>query len=171
VTQAVLREVDQRDERSPAACVKTGQTTDRAIRTRAVGLERTELWEGLAGSTLTLLVARLLRRPTTSVVLAVSAPAWKRWRRRLLRAVLLLSCGLGIVVAGAIRGEVGLIVLGAVLAVVSWWLRRRAWLACWVGLTYRPQAAETLVTRVHPAFANEARRIYVASLRRHPAPR
>ena len=105
------------------------------------------------------------------MVLAVSEPAWRRWRGRLLRVALVASCGLGLVVAGVVRPDAGMLLLGVALLALSWWMRLRAWLACWVGLRYRPDRGEILVSRVHPAFADEARRIYVDSIRRHPSPR
>lgn len=168
---AVLRQIDQHHGRSPVACVKTGQRTDRAARVRATGLKRSDLWEAIAGSSVTWLVAWVARRQTTTVVLAVSEQAWRRWRGRVLRAVLVASCGLGFVVAGVVRADAGMVVLGVVVLAIGWWMRLRSWLACWVGLGYRSDSGEILVTRVHPAFADEARRIYVDSIQRHPSPR
>lgn len=171
---AVLREWDQRHDRSPTVCVKTGQRTERAVRVRAVEMGRGEAWTaitGIAGTTVAELVARLLRRPTIPVVLAVSDAAWRRWRRRLGRAVVVVSFGLGLIVAGGLRSDVGLVAIGVAVGVLGSWMRRRSWLACWVGLTYRQRTGEVLVTRVHPAFADEARRLYVDSVRRHPSAR
>lgn len=168
---AVLREWDQRRDRSPTVCVKTGQRTERAVRVRAVAMGRWGAVAGITGTTVAALAGRLLRRPAMVVVLAVSEGAWRRWRRRLGRAVMVVCFGLGLVVVSVARADVSLAVVGAVVALLGSWMRRRAWLACWVGLTYRPATGEVLVTRTHPAFTDQARRIYVDSVRRHPSPR
>jgi hypothetical protein len=166
--RAVLREVDQRHERAPTACVRSGQPTDGAVRVRATALGHAAGWEATAGTTLTWLVARLLRRPTTTVVLPVSPNVWRRWRHRLGRAVAVTAGGIGLVVAGAAGGQGGLVVLGVLLAGLGWWLRRRAWVETWVGLAFRPDTGDIIVTRVDPAFGDEARRLYISSIRRHP---
>ena len=115
-TRAALREVDQRQGRSPAVCVKTGVPTDRATRVRATALAHAERWEVAIGSTLTVLTARLLRQPTSQVVLAVAEEPWRRWRRRLGLAAALLVCGLGAIVAGALAEKTTLIPQGVLLA-------------------------------------------------------
>jgi hypothetical protein len=166
--RAVLREVDQRHDRAPTVCVRSGQPTDGAIRVRATALEHAAAWEATAGTTLTRLVARLRRRPTVPVVLPVAPAVWRRWRHRLGRAVAVTTAGIGLLVAGVVGGQGGLIVLGVVLGVLGWWLRRRAWVGSWVGLAFRPDTGDILVTRTHPAFDDEARRLYVSSIRRHP---
>jgi hypothetical protein len=164
-TRAVLRVADQQRERSPTVCVKTGERTDRAARVRASSLPRAELWEATVGTSIASLVGAVLRRPTASVVLAVSEPAWRRWRRRLGRVLLLAMLGVGAIVVGASREQRGLVLLGAVLLASSWWRRRRAWQVCWVGLQLRPDHGDIIVSRTHPAFAAEARRIYEQSIR------
>lgn len=165
-TNAVLRVVDQRAERAPTVCVKTGEPTPRAVRVSAVGLPRAERYEAVLGVTLTVLVAKASRRPTMPVILAVASPAWRRWRRRLAVVLVVAMLGGGAVVAGLARGEQGVVLLGALLLALSWWLRLRAWRTCWVGLQLRPQGGDILVTRVHPAFGDHARRIYTQSIHR-----
>jgi hypothetical protein len=161
---AVLRERDQRRDRSPARCVKTGEPTERATRVRATALGRAERWEATIGCTLTPLVARALRRPTTRVVLGVSEPAWRRWRRRLGAATAMTTFGLGFVAIGAVSGEPGGVLFGLALAAIGWWIRVRGWRRCWVGLSYDPSTGDIRVSRVHPAFSDEARRLWVDSL-------
>lgn len=165
-TTAVLREVDQRHDRSPARCVKAGVATDRATRVRATSLSHSAQWEAAVGTTLTWVAATALRRPTTLVVLAVSEGAWRRWRSGLRRATALAAFGLGFVVIGTLGGELGGVLFGLALASAGWWLRLRAWRASWVGVAYRSDTGDILVTRTHPAFGDEARRLYVDSIRR-----
>lgn len=166
--RAVLREIDQSRGRSPAVCVKTAERTDRAVRARAVAMRSAPAVEMLAGAALLRLAAAVLRRPATTIVLAVSPAAWTRWRRRLLAAVTVGAAGAGVLVAGVLRGDAGLAVGGSAVAAVGWWLRVRAWLACWVASWFHAEEAEILVARVHPAFADEARRIYLSSIVRQP---
>lgn len=165
-TNAVLRAVDQRAERAPTACVKTGEPTQRAVRVAAVALPHAETWQAAIGATLTRVVATVVRRPTARVILAVSERAWQRWRRRLAVVLVVAMLGGGAIVAGIARGEQGVVWLGLLLLALSWWLRLRAWRTCWVGLQLRPEEDDILVTRVHPAFSDEARRIYIQSIRR-----
>lgn len=165
-TNAVLRAVDQRAERAPTTCVKTGQPTQRAVRVPAVALPHAETWQAVVGATLTWGVAVLLRQPTARVILAVSDGAWHRWRRRLAVVLVVAMLGGGAIVAGAAREEPGVMWLGLLLLVLSWWLRLRAWRTSWVGLQLRPRQDDILVTRVHPAFSDDARRIYIQSIRR-----
>ena len=161
---AALRVADQAAERSPVVCVKTGVPTDRATRVRATALAHPARWEESVGTTAAVLVARLLRRPTTSVVLAVDDAAWRTWRRRLGRAVALASGGVGAIGVGLARGDLAVVGFGLLLVALSAFLRARSWRACWVGLQLRPDTGDIVVTRVHPAFADQARRLWVASL-------
>lgn len=146
--------------------MKTGERTDRATRVRATGLRRADRWEAAIGSTLTWLVANAVRRPTTTVVLAVSEPAWRRWRRRLGAATAMTAFGLGFVVIGGLGGEPGGVLFGLGLAAVGWWIRLRAWRRWWVGLSFDPDTGDIRVTRVHPGFSDEARKLWVDSLGR-----
>jgi hypothetical protein len=165
-TSAVLRASDQRRDRSPARCVKTGERTERATRVRASGLEHADRWEAALGSRLTQLLATVMRRPSTSVVLAVSEPAWRRWRRRLGAATVMTTFGLGIAVIGAVGGEPGGVLFGLGLVAIGWWIRLRAWRRWWVGLSFDADTGDIRVTRVHPGFSDEARRLWVDSLGR-----
>lgn len=70
-----------------------------------------------------------------------------------------------------LRGDAGLALGGSAVAVFGWWLRMRAWLSCWVASWFRAEESEILVARVHPAFADEARRIYVSSIAHQPRSR
>ncbi|MDP1818669.1 MAG: hypothetical protein Q8K58_02095, partial [Acidimicrobiales bacterium] len=153
------RAVDQARDVAPTHCVKTGERTDRATHVWATALP-------LVGGTLARALAAILRRPAVRVVLPVSDAAWRRWRRPLGRAVAVIGLGLGFVAIGAIGGEPGGVVFGLVLAAVGCWLRLRAWQLRWVGLTLRPDTGDIQVSRVHPAFADEARRIYIDSVQR-----
>lgn len=166
--RAVLRVEDQRHDRVPTACVKTGIKTDRAVRVRAVDLgPSTSRWEEWAGGGVRL-VAFVLRRPMTTLVLPVDAVAWKRWRTRLGRAVVVIAFAIGIIAVGIARGESGMLVLGVAVGAFGWRMRMRAWRTCWVGLTLRAAAGEIVVSRVHPGFAEEAKRLYLDAVWRGP---
>ncbi len=163
--RAVLRERDQREARTPHVCVKTGQKTDRAIRARAVDLGASGgSWERAVGSRLTVLVARLGRRPVAALVLPVSEAAWKQWRIRLGRVVAINAFALGVFAIAIVRWEFGYLLLGLIVAALGWRMRVRAWRECWVGLEFRSEAGDIVISRVHPAFAEEAKQLYVGSI-------
>ena len=170
--RAVLRQFDQRQGRAPTVCVKTGVPTERCD----ASTERSRCPTPTCGSRSPArrsrgFVALVTGRRSPPVVLAVSPAAWKRWRGRLAVAVLVTAIGLGLLVVGLVRPDAGMVILGAVFTAAGWWLRRRSWRACWVGLHWHRGPDEVIVTRAHPAFADQARAIYVDSIRRHPAPR
>jgi hypothetical protein len=167
----VLRVVDQRRGRAPDVCVKTGVPTDRAARARTASWAHAARWETAVGSTLAWLIGVALRRPATVVVVAVSTVAWRRWRQRLGIAVMVTTLGIGVIVIGVASAAPAGAVLGVLLAATGWCLRVRAARAWWVGLSFRADDGDVVVTRVHAAFAEEARQIYVDSIRRHPSSR
>ena len=163
--RAVLRTQDQAEGRLPNACVKTGAKTDRAIGVRAADLGGgTAAWERAIGSRGAVLVARLRRRPVGSLVLPVSEEAWKQWRRRLGRVVAINAFALGAIAVGIARLETGYLLLAFVVGALGWRIRDRAWRECWVGLMFRSDAGEIVVSRVHPAFAEEAKQLYVGAI-------
>lgn len=165
--RAVLREADQRDGRTPHVCVVTGQKTERAIQARAADLgSSTEMWERAIGNRGAVALARLRRRPVASLVLPVSEGAWKQWRVRLGRVVAVNAFALGVLAIGVARLETGYLLLAVVVAALGQRIRVRAWRDCWVGLAFRSAAGDIVVSRVHPTFADEAKRLYVGSIRR-----
>ena len=164
--RAVLLLSDQRATRAPTACAKTGEVTDRLAPARAVALRRAARWELAIGTWLTRLVDVIGRKPSTSVALPLSERVWKGGRARILTGAVVTAVGLGALVAGIISGSVGPIVLGTILTILGWWLRLRAARMWWVGLSYRPDRGEVLVTRVHDSFSTEAQQLYARAVTR-----
>jgi hypothetical protein len=164
--RAVLLVADQRAHRVPVACAKTGEVTDRLAPARAVDLRRAARWELAVGATLTRVVALVARRPSLAVAIPLSERAWKGGRVRVLAGVVVTAAGVGAIFAGVISGRVGAIVLGVPITVLGWWLRLRATRMWWVGLTFRPDRGEILVTRVHESFAAQARLLFTRSVGR-----
>jgi hypothetical protein len=157
---AVLRVADQRADRSPTVCVRSGRPTAFAARTEAAELPGALWWDVAVGHVLTMLLARLLRRPRAEVVLAVDEPMWRQWRARLTFAVVVAAGGAGVALVGAVVGTGALIGLGLVVLVVGWLLRVRALVQCWVSLDLDVGRGVIRVVRAHPAFDAGARELF-----------
>jgi hypothetical protein len=162
----VLRGVDQRAGRAPRRCAKTGGPTDGATHVRAVGLTHASLVQLLAGTASARLVAAVLRRPTLDVVIPVSPLAWRRWQRSLLGALTLGAAGAGVLTFGLATGAVPGVVLGSLVLVGSWVLRVRAAHHWWVGVRFRAERDEIVVTRVSGGFDADARALFTRSASR-----
>ncbi len=160
---AVLRMVDQQQDRSPMVCVATGMATNHAIKVTAVDLPGTDVWQLLVGSTLTNAVAFITRRPHTRIVLAVEPDTWKTLTRRMSVAVAITCLGLGFLATGIVGGNVGLIVFGAVVAVIGSWRRMRVATSSWIGLRFRSGRGEVLVYRASQRFDTEARKLFTGA--------
>lgn len=163
---AVLTVADQRRDRSPTICVKRGVATEQAVKANAPALRRAEISQLLVGYGLTNLAARLFRRPPSQVTIAVSTQAWREWRVRLGVAIVLMSMGVGFVVAGLVKVQADSVVLGTLVAVAGWALRVAAARSRWIGLQCRADRGEVIVTRVSDEFDAAAKRLYVASIGR-----
>jgi len=162
----VLLAADQRRGRAPEHCVKTGVATSSATRVTAVDLPGASSLQLLFGSAATRAVGFVLRRPRQDVVLNVSPDAWAIWRLRQLVAAGFGAAGAGAGVAGALTGRTGLVVLGAVvLAATVLWGAWMSW-CWWVGVRLHAADGHILVHRVSAAFDADARRLFVAALRR-----
>jgi len=166
---AVLRGADQRAGRSPLRCVKTGEPTDGATHMRAVALDRAGLVQVLAGYGVARLATAALSRPSLDVVLAVSPLAWRRWQRALLVAITIGAAGAGLVAFGVAAAAVPAISLGAVMLAGSWVLRARAAHHWWVGVRFRPEHDEVILSRVSSGFDDDARRLFTRSVARQRA--
>lgn len=143
----------------------TGQKTDRAIQARAADLGlSTDVWERAIGNRGAVALARLRRRPVASLVLPVSEGAWKQWRVRLGRVVAVNAIAFGALAIGIARLETGYLLLAVVVTALAQRIRVRAWRECWVGLAFRSDSGDIVVSRVHPTFADEAKQIYVGSI-------
>ncbi len=161
---AVLRAADQAAQRSPTVCVRTGRPTTFATRASVPSLAAAAWLELVFGHVLADLVARILRRPRITVVLAVDEPEWRRWRARLTRAVGLFAAGIGMIAVGLIAGKGAFVVFGAVLAVLGWIARIRAVLRAWVSLSYRAASGYVRVFRAHPAFDRAAQELFTRAV-------
>jgi hypothetical protein len=154
---------DQRRDQIPDRCVKRGVPTDRAVHAWAIELDHADrLW--LAFGPLLRLVARLIRRGSERIVLPLSPPAWSSLRAGLRWVVVLAGLGTGSLVLGLLQGDVGVVVLGAVLLVVAWAVRILVLWRRWVGVVLRPGAEEVVVTRVDPVFGDAAQELFVRSV-------
>jgi hypothetical protein len=163
---AVLRGDDQRAGRAPTHCVRTGVPTERAVRIRAVAFERADRLQLVVGDLLASVVALLLRRRGPVVVIAVSTPAWRQWRRALAVPLVVGAAGAGIAAVGIGTGGVPGIVIGAVLVAVAVVLRARAARRWWIGVRSRPDRDDIVVSRVSAGFDADARALFAAALRR-----
>ncbi|MEO5899315.1 MAG: hypothetical protein ABIR68_04180 [Ilumatobacteraceae bacterium] len=157
---AVLRASDQRANRSPTVCVRSGRPTTFAVRSSVVGLPGARWWDLLVGNVLTGVIGRLLRRSRLTVVLAIDDPMWRQWRARLMFAVVAAAVGAGIAAVGLIAGNGAFVGFGLFVLIVGWLLRVRALLQCWVSLEFDPSTGFIRVFRAHPAFDDDARRIF-----------
>lgn len=161
--RSVLRVSDQRAGRFPTVCVLSGVETNTAVRVRANDWRGPRWLMFVPG--LTSAIAWLARRNHFRVSLPVSADVWKRWRRRSLAGQAAVTFGVVLVVAGVVGrqlppGVLGLLVLAGGLAL---WARahRNWWLTC------RFDPVETIVTvePAHSRFDDQARALFVRSLR------
>ena len=166
VRRAVMRIADQERNALPTVCVKSGVRTDFVAHTRATSFGHLNGWTIAVGHTATVTLGRLLRRPTTFVSIPASERAQRTWQSRLKTSVAVTSIGAAFVIVGLLRGIGVLIAVGVIALVLGWLNRVRAWHNAWVGLEYRPGAAEVVVSRVHSAFDAEAAEIYRRSVLR-----
>ena len=150
--------------RAPRRCVKTGVPADEAVRVQAVALRRADLAQLVAGFALTRSAAWLLRRPSFTTVVAVSPQAWRRWQRSLLVPAVIGPAGAALVAFGVIAGAAPAAVFGALLVVGAALLRWRATRRWWIGVRFRPDRDEIVVTRVSVGFDEDARRLFVRSV-------
>ena len=157
---AVLRMADQRRDAVPDRCVVTGERTEGAVRAEALRLRRAWLWSLLLGRA----AGIFLRSRRATVVLPVSPAAWWRVQRSLRRAVVVAGLGLGSLAVGALDRDPALLVLGALLLAVAAAVRAIGVRRWWVELRLLPNGDEVRVTRTSPAFAEEARKLYVRSI-------
>lgn len=162
---AVLRVSDQRANRSPTVCVRSGRPTVFAVTSSVVALPGGRWSDLVVGHVITDLIGRLMRRPKLEVVLAVDEPFWRQWRARLVFAVVIAAAGGGITLVGGVAGTGAFVGFGGLLLVVGWLLRVRALLQCWVSLDYDPSKGFVRVFRAHPAFDQAARALFAASVR------
>ena len=163
---AVLRADDQRAGRAPTHCVRTGTPTQRAVRIRSVAFEHADVVQRVVGDLVASLLALVMRRRGPVVVIAVSTPAWRRWRRALAVAVVTGAAGAGLAAVGIVGGAVPAIVIGALLVVTAVVLRYRAARRWWITVRYRPGRDEIVVAPVAAEFDADARALFAAALRR-----
>ena len=146
--------------------MKTGVPTDGATTVRAVAFDRADVLQVMLGTGLVRLAAKVLRRPTLDVVVAVSPLAWRHWQRSLMIAVTLGSAGAALIAFGIATGAVPAIVFGSIFLAGSWALRVRAIVRWWIGVRYRPARDEVVVSRVSAGFDDDARRLFTRAVLR-----
>ena len=165
MASAALRVADQRRDRVPDRCVKSGARTDGAVHAWAVEVRRADvLW--LALGPLLRPIAALARRRRERIILPLSPAAWSALRAGLRWAVLAAGLGAGSLVLGLAQGDAPLVALGGVLLVGAWALRAVVLHRRWVGVVLRPGGQDVAVTRVSTEFAASARALFMGSLRR-----
>jgi hypothetical protein len=163
VTRAALRMADQRRGRVPTRCVVTGAATEGAVHAWAVELGRADvLW--LAFGPVLRMVAALVRRRRERIVLPLAPAAWASLRAGLRWAVVVGGLGGGALALGLVRGDAGLVVLGAVLLVIAWAIRALVLWRRWVWVVLRPGGEEVALSRVSPEFDSAARALFVGSV-------
>jgi hypothetical protein len=158
--RAVLLISDQQRNVLPSVCVKSGESTNAAIRVRAVDTRKAELFTMVIGQAATVAIFRFLRRPVETVSLPVSEASWRLWRGRLAVSVLLTAVGSALALVGLLRGINGMVAFGALILCGGWLNRVRAWNNAWVGVELRAARGEVVVSRVHSAFDVEAKAMY-----------
>lgn len=166
VRRAVLRTADLQRDVLPTVCVKSGDKTDFAVRVTAVAGKQSSASVIAIGQWATVALARLRRRPTFSVTLPVAEHTWRRWQGRLRISVVAAAIGAAFLAVGVVRGIGALIAFGTVVLVLGWLNRVRAWNNAWVGVEYRAEPGEIIVSRVHSAFDAEAQALYRRSITR-----
>ncbi len=154
---------DRRAGRLPQACVLSGVATQNAVRVRAFE------WRGrrwlLCVPGLVPVICRLGRRPSVLLALPVSGEVWTRWRRRVLAGQAAVSFGVVLIAAAIVGraappGALGALVLG--LGLVLWARANRNW---WVTCRYDPADHTIIVEPTHRNFDDEARALFVRSMR------
>jgi hypothetical protein len=162
---AVLRVSDQRREKTPAVCVKSGEATQSAVKVTAIGMTHADRWQLWLGP-LAVVVARLRHRPLFQVILPVSQRSWRRVLRG--RMWSLLVAGVAVAIMARAVYYVGFASLASswVILIPAWLLRARFHWSRWVGLEYLASHQDIRVTRAHPAFAEAARVLWLKSLPR-----
>ncbi|MCU1397539.1 MAG: hypothetical protein JWN62_648 [Acidimicrobiales bacterium] len=166
VRRAVLRTADLQRGVLPTTCVKSGDKTDFAMRVTATTGRHSSGSVIAIGQWATVALARMRRHPTYAVALPVAEHTWRRWQGRLRISVVVTSVGAAFLAVGLGRGIGALIAFGAILLVLGWINRVRAWHNAWVAVEYRPEPGEIVVARVHSAFDAEAQAIYRRSITR-----
>jgi hypothetical protein len=158
---------DQEGGRVPRRCVRTGVPTEGAVHAWAVQVAHADVLWLVLGPLLRPLTA-VARRPAARVVLPLSPTAWSALRGGLRWAVVVAGLGTGALVLGAVQADVALVVTGAVLLTAAWLLRALVLWRRWVGLVLRPGGDDVALTRVSPAFGEEARVLFLRAGRRSP---
>jgi len=78
----------------------------------------------------------------------------------------LSAASVGVIAAGVLRGAGALVIVGVVGVIVGALLRARAGWRQWVGVRYRPQRDDVIVSRVSARFDEDARRLFTNAVRR-----
>ncbi|MGD9704542.1 MAG: hypothetical protein AB7Q42_07715 [Acidimicrobiia bacterium] len=94
----------------------------------------------------------------------MSVRVWRMWSSRNAVASAVMMIGLVLAAAGVGRRTGGLVVLGAVVAVVGALYRARAVHDYWVTCRFRPSTNIIIVEPTHPLFDAAARALFLRAL-------
>ncbi|HEX3426348.1 MAG TPA: hypothetical protein VHT30_09465 [Acidimicrobiales bacterium] len=160
---ALLRVADQRRERTPSLCVKSGEPTQDAVRVTAVAVDHADRWQLWLGP-LAVVWARVRSQPRFQVILPVSRRSWRRVTRGRAVAALLGTLGAAAMIGAIPNGGFASLATTWLLLLPAWLVRAWFHWRRWVGLEFRPSQQDIRVTRVHSRFADAARQLWLRSL-------
>jgi len=160
VPDAVLLVTDIEAGRFPTHCVLTGEPTTTATHVWATTTPRVVALFGVVGVG----ALRLLGRPTLRVPIPVTEHPYRIWRNRSAAWQVATSFGVGLLALAVATASTTLAVFSVLVITASVGLRARAHSSFWVSAVLRPAVGHVILRRVHPAFDEEARRMFVRRL-------
>jgi hypothetical protein len=163
MARSVLRVADQLAGIYPERCVLSGVETTRAVRLTATQWSGARWLLGVPG--FAIVAGRLPGHGRSPVALPVSERIWKMWRARDLAAMSTLAAGVTFVGIGLATGATGLAVFGVLVAIAAIAYRTRAHHNFWVTCVLRPDDSTGLVEPTHQRFDDEARMLFIRTVR------
>jgi len=160
VPDAVLLVTDIKAGRFPTRCVLTGEPTTTATHVWATTMPRIVAMFGVVGVG----ALRLLRRPVLRVPMPVTEQPYRIWRNRSAAWQVVTCFGLGLLVLSVVTTSAAAAVFGVLVVAASVLLRARAHSSFWVSAELRPSVGHVILRRVHSAFDDEARSLFVRRL-------
>ena len=139
----------------PARCVRTGKETVSATHEWAIPSRHADVLGAVLGA-----AARLVPG-ATRVPVPVDRRPYRVWRRRAVGWAALTWFAVGTSAMSLRNGDVALAVVGLVVLVAARLGRLRSWRGFWVAHELRRDAGHVIVRRAHPAFDDEARRLFL----------
>jgi hypothetical protein len=163
MARSALRVTDQLGGRFPERCVLSGDETTHAVRLTAVDWAGPRWLLGVPGFSSVLVV--LPGHGRHPVALPMSVRVWKMWRCRNLVASAAMVAGATFAGIGLATAVTGLVVFGVLLLVTAAVYRTRAHHNYWVTCCFHPEAGTIVVEPTHRRFDEDARDLFVRSLR------